>query len=439
MIEHKVSKILTIILGIFIILTIGTVKVQAANANLTATKLTAEVGDEVKINLSFTAAAWNLKVNGNGIEPKSYASQTDDLSEVTKTDSIILDTSKAGTYTIKLTGDITDKDGNTIDIGDNKNQKVDIVINEKKAEEPIPDPEPEPTPDPDPTPEPTISNNAYLKELGIKPLQYDFHNFKQKNMNYTATVPYDITSVEAWYKKADDKQTVKITGGDKLEVGENTITVVVTAEDKTTTKTYKIVVTRQEEAEETSSENKDVEGLKSLSVAGLTLSQEFNPQVHEYNVTLTEDKTKLDINAEAIEEGYKVSVSGNENLKEGENLINIIVYDKNDVVVSIYQLNVNKTISKTPQAEATQEENNAEETPELKIIVTILLFVVIAIAVLIYVILHIKSEEDEEELKNNTTKEYNNFEDEQFKFDTEEIFEETEENIKPEKKKGKHF
>ena len=63
----KYRKILIAVLITVAIMVIGNIKVKAASAEITALNQTAEVGDNVTITVKFTAAAWNLKVSGNGI------------------------------------------------------------------------------------------------------------------------------------------------------------------------------------------------------------------------------------------------------------------------------------------------------------------------------------------------------------------------------------
>ena len=283
------KRISIIVFGIILAIFIGTVKVEAASADITATKATAEVGDNVSITVNFTAAAWNLKVSGEGISSKGYASQTDDLSERNTVDTLKLDTSKVGTYVIYLIGDITDQNGNTIKI----NKSTTVNINQKTVQ---PDPKPEEN---DPV-VPTKSNNANLSNLGINPKDYDFNNFKSSRTSYVATVPNDIEEIEVWYKQSDTKSTVSITAekGLKvsngkvsgLKVGTNKITITVTAEAGNTKK-YTITVTRKEEGapveppvEDSTDEQPEVpeeptnnevtepgEGIEKLTIAGITL------------------------------------------------------------------------------------------------------------------------------------------------------------------------
>ena len=63
---------------------------------------------------------------------------------------------------------------------------------------------------------------------------------------YTAMVDNSVMSVTVTATPADMDATAMVMGGDSLTVGDNTITVTVTAEDGETMMTYMITVTRAE-------------------------------------------------------------------------------------------------------------------------------------------------------------------------------------------------
>lgn len=65
--------------------------------------------------------------------------------------------------------------------------------------------------------------------------------------------------------------------------------------------------------------------LSSLTIESLTLNPEFNNDVLEYTATLEENVTKLNVTAKAESNKSKVEISGNDNIKDGENTIKIKV------------------------------------------------------------------------------------------------------------------
>ncbi len=95
----------------------------------------------------------------------------------------------------------------------------------------------------------TKSADNSLKSLTISPGTLS-PKFKYSTTNYTATVGADVTSVAVDAQVSNSKATVEsVTGNNNLQMGENTIKIVVKAENGTIA-TYKIVVTRSGAAEE---------------------------------------------------------------------------------------------------------------------------------------------------------------------------------------------
>lgn len=89
----------------------------------------------------------------------------------------------------------------------------------------------------------TLSADNSLKSLTISPGTLS-PSFKGSTVNYTATVDNSVTSIAVSANVANAKATVEsVTGNSNLAVGENTISIVVKAENGTTA-TYKIKVTR---------------------------------------------------------------------------------------------------------------------------------------------------------------------------------------------------
>ena len=196
----------------------------------------------------------------------------------------------------------------------------------------------------------TKSSNANLKTLGITPKEYDFSGFSSSKTSYSVTVPNDVDSLKVAYKTADSKATVKVTGNTNLEVGTNTIKVVVTAEDGKTTKTYTIKVTKLATEDSKPGNVIDEENdldlcLTSLSIKGLELTPEFSSDVYSYETTIdmdNNDMSEVTVEAIANDENASVEITGNTNLVEGENLINVIVKASNSSEQTVYQITVNK-------------------------------------------------------------------------------------------------
>lgn len=510
----KVKSIVFIII-IALILLIGSTMVNAAGATITASSNNVEEGENVTINVSFTAAAWNLTVSGDKITGESYASQTSDLSETTIKKNFPMDTSKEGTYVVKITGDITDESGKTIPVNESTSVKVTKKVVDTQPDptpdpEPTPDPQPDPEPTPDPqpetTPEPKFtstnqivyatdtinlreswstssaaiqvkkgtemtltgtstetinryvwyrvnyngqtryvakylvtttkpeeeeekSNNANLKSLKTNPEGIK-QEFKANVLEYSIDVNSELNEIEVTAVAEDEKAIVKVEGNKNLQIGENIVKIIVTAEDGKTKKEYKLKVNK---ADNVDNEQTETFGLYSLIIKDTDIENKFNTNVYEYNVYI-KDVESLDIDAVATEEDAIIEILGNENLSE-ENTITIIVKSSDETKTSTYQIKAIKlnVIGETKQ----------QSTIDMKIIIFAAIAIVAFIALIIVIVYVIKNRKiNEEEDFYDEEQEYSNDEDET---DYEEVPElperkfEDEDGFDSNERRGKHF
>ena len=277
------------------------------------------------------------------------------------------------------------------------------------------------------------SSVATLGNLGIKP--NDFKGFTPSKISYSTTVPDNVSSIEIYATKGQSGQTISGTGKKQLKDGQNNFEIKVTAEDGKTTKTYKLTVTKgkssstseenntenttsqdEEENNSTDENSSDTEaeeqtlGLAELKIDGITLSPSFKKDVYEYTAKLKEDKDKLDVIATPITDGNKVEILGNDNLKDGENTITIIVSDESGENTATYQINVTKE-----KKEKTFLEKIMEKKKECLIIGA--LCVAIIVVVIILIVYHVHSKNDMYSgmymtYKNGVTQHEDNHEDE---------------------------
>ena len=224
------------------------------------------------------------------------------------------------------------------------------------------------------------SSNANLSNLGIRP--HDFTGFSPSKTSYSVTVPQDTESVEVYAQVADNGATVSGTGTVSLDEGENVVNVTVTAEDGTT-KTYTINITRGEVTEETT-EVSSGEGLSKLVIQQIReMTPEFETNVYEYTAKYIGEKTSLPIEVEPTDESYQVEIVGNEDLKEGENLITILVSTSAGENVATYQITVDKSLV---DEEALAREQ-AEKEQRQRTIIGAVVAVVVVLAVIVFIII----------------------------------------------------
>lgn len=94
-------------------------------------------------------------------------------------------------------------------------------------------------------PNPSLSSNCNLSALKVPDGCKLSPAFSSNVTQYTCTVPYSVTSFPIEPTRSDSKAKIEFIGKVSLDVGKNTRSVRVTAEDGTT-KTYTITITRQE-------------------------------------------------------------------------------------------------------------------------------------------------------------------------------------------------
>lgn len=226
-----------------------------------------------------------------------------------------------------------------------------------------------------------LSSNANLVNLGIRP--HDFSGFKSGTTNYEVTVPADTESVEVYAQAQDSNAKISGTGTVELQEGENTVNVVVTAEDETT-KTYTIIITRQaaEQTEEVIQEEQG-EGLAKLVIQNVEITPKFQTNVYEYTAKYIGEETSLSIETEPTNGEYTVEIVGNEELKEGENIITILVSESNGDNVATYQITVQKSLV---DEEALAREK-AEQEQRQRMIIGGIIVVVAVIAIVVFIII----------------------------------------------------
>lgn len=185
----------------------------------------------------------------------------------------------------------------------------------------------------------TKSSNKNLKSLVVTPSSIS-PKFSASTTEYAMTIGSDVDEVEIKAEAEDSKAEVLVEGNKNLKIGENTITIKVTAEDETV-RTYKIAVTK---------EKKDQVGLKELLIEGVKLNPDFDANTYLYTVDMeNKNLSELNITATANKEKATVEIIGNTNLTVGNNVITILVKES-DTETATYQINVN--IKETVVAES---------------------------------------------------------------------------------------
>ena len=201
-----------------------------------------------------------------------------------------------------------------------------------------------------------ISSDSTLSELSLDGITLDPVTFNTAITAYEASVDKFVTSTAVTAMATDDGASVTITPADadaadghqvNLELGENTISVIVASSDGTTTTTYMVTVLRAYGGAT----------LSELELSGVTLTPAFSADVTSYAGSVASDvlNTTVAVKAVAgaetsIEDGDGVDISdadgGEEGLQaalvDGDNTINVVVTSSDGTARTTYSVSVFK-------------------------------------------------------------------------------------------------
>lgn len=429
----KVIKSIFLIIFAIAVLSIFS-QVKAATATISANKTTATVGDSVQVTVKINAATWNIKVSGSASD--SIVGVDFDAKNKVTTQTYSIDTSKAGTYTVSISGDISDESAGENDPAIKVSDSVSITVKAKST---------------------SGSNSGSGNNSGGSTTKPSKPTEKYTDVNekvYSKTDGLNVrksangTIIGSLSKGDEVTRTgignqgwsrIKLSNGTTAYVSSSYLTKTKPAEDKPKTEEPKENTTSNEEVNNTTSEenneatnneidnNNTVENttttdgslsLSSLEIAGVNFSDGFDPNKHSYGLKLNFYVKSLDITTKANKEGAKIEIIGNHDFVEGENNVTILLTSADGSETATYQIKVT-----VPSEVATAPQNNIQFylTCGSAIVIAI---IVIAIITAIYKKVSNGSKKDKDEYKTN---EENNIEDPY-----------TELKPKKERSKGKH-
>ncbi|TSD67873.1 T9SS type B sorting domain-containing protein [Inquilinus sp. KBS0705] len=203
------------------------------------------------------------------------------------------------------------------------------------------------------------STDATLSSLTVSGIDLD-SPFDPSTNTYTATVDYTATSVTITPTKTDPDATITVNGTTvasgsassaiSLLYGNNTITVIVTAQDGTTTNSYTIGITRPYNTDAT---------LSNLTAAGTDLDPVFDSGTTDYTATVAYGVTTTTITPTLTDANATVAINGNTILSGhasaslplslGDNTFNVIVTAQDGTTTNTYTI----TVTRQPSTDAT--------------------------------------------------------------------------------------
>ena len=410
-------KLIILMFVIFAIINIQNKVFASGRINVSTSSSTVNAGDTVTITITTNSCQGKVAISGSNVKISESSVYVDG------TESVKVTATTSGTAQITVnTIDVVESDDPGIQVNDSASCTIKILektnssgdnnnsnTNDKSNTEN--------TTSSNNTTEEKKSNDATLKDLGIKP--NDFKGFKPGTYSYSQKVPNNIESITIYATPKDSKATVTGTGKQTLKEGENEFTIKVVAEDGKASKTYTINVTREKKTEDenttdnntvnentTSNENQvsdtdetSTTGLTSLEVVGQTIK--FDPNVYEYRINVDGNTEKLDIKTKTSSTNIGTEVVGNDELKVGENVITILVTNEETGSTATYQIIATKSdVAASQDLQNINEEMEATTAKQKKkMYILIAVIGIIVIALIVFFITKAKNKGKSEEIE----------------------------------------
>ncbi|MFH5186193.1 cadherin-like beta sandwich domain-containing protein [Paenibacillus sp. TAB 01] len=194
-----------------------------------------------------------------------------------------------------------------------------------------------------------VSDNAELRTLELSGIILH-ETVTGTTYQYTAQVPYGVSSTSIAAVAADSNASVEILQNGRpaanpaaLEVGTQTFTIQVTAQDGTTVQPYTVTVTRMPS---------DEAALSELTVDTAVLIPRFDPGTTDYTASVTHAVYAVTVHARAASEVAALQMNGklfagNEGslpveLDVGSNPVTVTVTAQDGVTVGTYRVDINR-------------------------------------------------------------------------------------------------
>ena len=476
----KVKNKIIVMACISILLIIGySIKSNAVSAKLSASSTNVTVGTPITINVNISGAAWSINVTG--AVTGSYVDNTEDAEDTNITKTLSFTPDKAGSYVVQLSGNVTGStdtsattvsDSVTINVKEIESQTTsnNTTNTETTTQPPVTSTSTTTNKNVEEKPvETKKSSNANIAALWLTPKEYDFTGSKASVLTYNTKVPYEVEEITIGGRTQDSK--AKFTSGigkQKLQVGNNSVKVEVTAEDGSK-KTYTINITREEKKveeqnkledtntvteevnttklENTVDINKEADLLK-LEVKGFKFTPDFSPNIYEYKMNVDNTIDSLDVITEKKDNNVSIEIVGNTELKEGENVITILVHNNSTNKDYTYQIIVDKLAKidlKGLNENLNKETQTANNNRKIIFGLGIGIIIVLIIFIIVKSLSSYNEEEEEDDDDDDNDEKINLEEDEKLfkRIDKKEKNEKEEEeevvSSPKQRKKGKHF
>lgn len=220
------------------------------------------------------------------------------------------------------------------------------------------------------------SSNNYLSSLEVEGYRL-LPEFDKQIQEYTLDSDTKEDNVTIKAIADDERANITGTGNIKLQTGENNLRVDVSAENGTV-RTYFIKVTRkiQDETLRLSSiklNAVDQNGNKDE----VDLSPSFSENIFSYTAKIYNGASKIDVDTSCLNENAKITVEGNENLKDGKNTIIITVSKEGKTETVSYKIDVIRENSRETSSIPTDKKDNKTAICVIMVLAVIVIFMLL--------------------------------------------------------------
>ena len=363
--EKKMKRILTfVILFILIIINLPIYSLAENNLKINADKENINLNENFKIyvnvgNINVASYTLNIYFDTTKVEYVSGSDNTNVINNriiniwydetggknIKNNQEIAVFEFKAketGTASFYLSGELFDNNANRIQVNnsytnisiseENKNTKTSENINQ--------------------------TNNSMLKIMrldkeGITP------EFSPDIQEYYFTTDLSTNSLNITAIPEAENSKVSITGNENLKEGLNKILIEVTSSDNTSRSVYVINVTKTDNKEAANA------NLETLAIENIDLEPIFETNILNYKASVANDVESINILAVPEKIEGKVEITGNTEIKEGDNNVIIKVIAPNGYTYKNYTINVHKRTKEEDVKLEEEQKANKEQLNEI--------------------------------------------------------------------------
>lgn len=204
----------------------------------------------------------------------------------------------------------------------------------------------------------TQNNDSLLKIMrldkeGIIP------EFSPNIKEYYFTTDLSTNSLNITAIPEAENSKVSITGNENLKEGLNKILIEVTSSDNTSKSVYTINVTKTDNKEAANA------NLETLAIENIDLEPIFETNILNYKASVANDVESINILAVPEKIEGKVEITGNTEIKEGDNNVIIKVIAPNGYTYKNYTINVHKRTKEEDVKLEEEQKANKEQLNEI--------------------------------------------------------------------------